>query len=147
MVFNAMCLYQVRGSYSLVLSRVILGSLGLSHTSESALTHHHCMARSISAKYFYRRTSMKMFISHPPILDPPIERETRWDVLALDTIGFWEFKEIINTQSRISFYLVRQSNRSFKITDRPHHHPCLHHQPMMNLSSRDSAKDLLKFYS
>jgi hypothetical protein len=55
------------------------------------------------------------------IPNPSTERATQWDVLALDTIGFWEFKELINTKSRISFYLVCQSKKLFEIIDRPHH--------------------------
>jgi hypothetical protein len=43
---------------------------------------------------------------------------------------------------------IRQQH--FEIVDRPHYHPCLHHQPMMNLSlniSEDLAKDLMKLHS
>jgi len=43
------------------------------------------------------------------IPDPPAEKETQWDVLALDMIRFRAFKGIINTESHISFYLVHQS--------------------------------------
>ena len=105
------------------------------------------MVKSIDVGTFCRRLPTKNVNSTPPIPDPPTKRETWWDNLTLDAIVFWAFKDLIDTQSYFSFYLVCQSKQLFKIIDRLHHPPRLHRQPMMNLSFRDSVADLLKSYS
>jgi hypothetical protein len=137
-----MCLCQIGEPYILVLPRVIsFGPLSPSHTSESTFPRQHCAMRLIDVRDLVRDINENVH-SASPIPDPPTEKETQWDVLALDMIRFRAFKGLINTKSRISFYLVRQSTWSFEITDRPHHPACLRHQPTMNLSYRDSVTDL-----
>jgi len=96
---------------------------------------------------FCRWISLKTFIAQSWSPIHSLKERHKGTFSALDMIEFWEFKDLINTQSRISFYLMCQSKQPFKITDRPHHHPRLCHQPMTNLSYRDSATDLLKFHS
>jgi hypothetical protein len=51
--------------YGLVLPRVILGSLGPSHTSESVFPRQHCTMKSIGVRGFSRRISTKTFMAHP----------------------------------------------------------------------------------
>jgi hypothetical protein len=80
-------------------------------------------------------------------LNPPTMKVTRWDVLELDTFRFEAFKGLISSKYRISFYFVYESKRPFEITDRTHHPPCLHRQPMMNLSYRDLATEFSEFHS
>jgi hypothetical protein len=93
--------------YGLIL-RVILGSLGPIHTSESVLSRQHFTMRLIGVGAFARDINKNVH-STSPIPDPSTEKATRWDVLALDTIRFREFKGLINNKSCISFYLVYQS--------------------------------------
>jgi hypothetical protein len=144
-----MCLSQIGEPYDLVLPRVILGPLGPSHTSESVFPCHHCTMKSISVRGFLQKDiNENMSIAHRQSLDPPTEKETRWDVLALDTIRFRAFKGLINSKSCISCYFVCKSKQLFEITDRPHHPLCLRRcQPMMNSSCRDSGADLFEFHS
>jgi hypothetical protein len=109
-VFNAMCLFHTGEPYGLVLPRVILGSLGPSHTSESVFPRQHCTMRSIGVGYFVRDIDENIH-STSPIPDPPTEKATRWDILVLDTIRFGAFKGLINSKSCISFYFVCESKQ------------------------------------
>jgi hypothetical protein len=127
-----MCLFQNGEPYGLVLPRVILGSLGPSHTPKSVFPHHHCTMRSIGVESFSQKDINENIHGSSSILDPSTDKETRWDFLVLDTFIFRAFKGPINSKCHISFHFVCESKQPFEITDRTHHPSCLHRQPTMN---------------
>jgi hypothetical protein len=133
--------------YDPALPRVILGPLNPSHTSEPVFPRQHRTMKSIGVRGFSQKDINENVHNTLSIPDPPTKKVTRWDVLALDTFRFRAFKGLINSKSRISCYFVCESKQPFEITDRTHHPPCLHRQPTMNLSCRDSVTDLFEFHS
>jgi hypothetical protein len=70
-----MFIFHIGEPYGLVLPRVILGSLGPSHTFESTLPQQHCMMRLISIEDFARDINENVQ-SASLILDPPTKRAT-----------------------------------------------------------------------
>jgi hypothetical protein len=142
-----MCLCQIGEMYDPALSRVILGPLIPSHTSEPIFPRQHCTLELLGVRGFSQKYINKNVHNTLPIPDLPTKKARRWDILELDTFRFKAFKGLINSKSRISFYFVCESKQPFAITNRTHHPLRLRCQPTMNLNCIDSTKDLFEFHS